>query len=435
MKRHLLFLGAALLLAGAFAPAADWPQFRGPERNGVSQETGLLKTWPEKGPALLWSFKEAGLGFSSFAVVDGKAYTLGTRGADEIVLALDAEKGTELWHAKIGPIFTFKGNIWGDGPRGTPTVAGTHLYALGGQGELLCLDVAAQGKEVWRKNLIKDFDGEMMTEWGYSESPLVDGNLLICTPGGPKGTLAALDKQTGAVVWRSTELTNKAPYSSPVAADIHGVRQYVQTSYIDDIQGGVISGFAPKGGKVLWSASLFKEQSYLIAPTPIVQGDLVYDTSTSGCHLFQISAAQQAKELYPSKSQKIVKNGHGGVILVGGHIYGHTEPSSWVCQDFKSGKRVWLERNLVPGKSGSLTSAAGLLYLYSDEGEVGLAEASPGEKMNLLSSFKIPARSQYPESRGTSKQSGVWSHPVIANGRLLLRDSELIFCYDIRDKK
>jgi hypothetical protein len=433
MHLRRLLPGAVVLLCGSLAGAADWPQWRGPERTGISQEKGLLESWPEQGPPLAWAYKNAGLGFSSFAVAGGKVYTVGTRDKDEIVIALDAAKGTELWTVKLGPIFEAYGN-WGDGPRSTPTVDGNVLYALGAQGELVCLDVS--GKEIWRKNLINDLGGEMMSDWGYSESVLIDGNMLVCTPGGDKGTLAALDKRTGAVLWRSKELTNKAPYSSIMVGDIHGTRQYIQTSYIDEFKGGVIGGFDAKDGKVLWTESIFKNSSYAIAPTPILRGDLVYVTSGygGGCHLFQIGADHKATELYTKPAQqKAVKCTHGGVLLIGEHIYGHSEPGLWVCQELKSGSVPWKERNSVEGLSGSITSAD-RLYLYSDSGEVGLAEINPKE-FTLVSSFKIPERSKFPETRLTSKDAKVWAHPVIANGHLLLRDAELIFCYDIRDKK
>lgn len=431
-----LFLGAVVLLVGSLVSAADWPQWRGPDRSGVSQEKGLLKTWPEKGPTLAWSFKNAGLGFSSIAVVGGKVYTLGTRDKDEVVLALDAVKGTELWTAVIGPIFTFEGNVWGDGPRGTPTIDGDRLYAIGGQGDLVCLDITANGKEVWRKSLLKDLDGEMMSEWGYSESPLIDGDVLICTPGGAKGTLAALDKKTGGVLWRSTELKNNAPYSSVIVAEIQGVRQYIQTSYISETEGGVVSGFAAKDGKVLWTEPIFKGHSYAIANTCIAPGDSVYVTSGygGGCHRFEIGPGQKAKDAYSKAKQKAVKCTHGGVLLIDGAIYGHTEPGSWVCQDFQTGNVNWSERNTVECRSGAITAAEGLLYLYSDEGEVGLASVDAKE-FKLVSSFKLPEASKYPETRPSSKQAKVWPHPVVANGHLFLRDAELIFCYDIRDKK
>src|SRR5262249_10602860 len=159
-------------------------------------------------------------GHSSFAVLGDKCYVLGTRGPDEVIIALDAKTGNELWMAKIGTIYEAFGN-WGHGPRSTPTIDGDRLYALGSQGDMVCVDVSNKGKEVWRKNLQKDFAGQQMDEannWGYSESPLIDGPYLICTPGGEKGTLAALDKKTGKLVWQSKDLTNKAPYSSIVAA-------------------------------------------------------------------------------------------------------------------------------------------------------------------------------------------------------------------------
>src|SRR5262245_34019522 len=324
-------IGSILLLSASLASAADWPQWRGPDRSGVSKETGLLKKWPEKGPPLTWTYRDAGLGFSSFAVVKDTLYTLGTRGEDEIVIALDAAKGKELWTAKIGSIFTFKGNQWGDGPRSTPTIDGNFLYALGGQGELVCLDVAQKGKEIWRKSLIKDFKGVMMSEWGYSESPLVDGDRLICTPGGSEGTVAALDKKTGAVLWRTKELTNKAPYSSAVVADIQGTRQYIQTSFVDDKAGGVVSGIAAKDGKVLWTMPMFSGPSYAIGPTPIVAGNTVFVTANSlnATHAFEISPDFKVTDKYPLKNQKNLKNFHGGVVLVEGHLYAHTDSLGW----------------------------------------------------------------------------------------------------------
>src|SRR5262249_16513455 len=150
----------------------------------------------------------------------------------------------------VGAIFTFQGNAWGDGPRSTPTVDGDRVYALGGHGDLLCVD--ARGKEVWRKNLAKDLGGEMMTEWGYSESVLVDAGQVGCTSGGEQGTLAAIDKKNGKVLWRSKELKYNAPYSSIVVATLSGVRQYVQLAYISDEEGSIVAGVAARDGKLLW---------------------------------------------------------------------------------------------------------------------------------------------------------------------------------------
>lgn len=434
MTRRFLSISLILLFAGMLS-AADWPQWRGPNRTGVSEEKGLLQSWPDKGPALAWTFENCGLGFSGFSIVGDRLYTMGARNEETYVIALDAAKGKEVWSTKVGKIFTYDGNYWGDGPRSTPTVDGDLLYALGGRGDLVCLQVK-DGKEVWRVNLMQDLGGEMMSEWGYSESVLVDGPNIICTPGGKKGTLAALDKKTGEVNWRSKDLTHKAPYSSIIAASIAGVRQYVQASYIDDIEGGFISGVAAADGRLLWSENIFKGSSYAVAPTPIVKGDLVYMTSGygGGCHLFEITAAggkQSAKELYSSKNRKTMKNTHGGVVPVGEHIYGHSERLGWVCQEFKSGDVVWMERFDLPSQSGAITCADGNLYLYDEEGNVALVKATP-EKWDPVSRFEIPRKSKLTEGRITSRSAKIWTHPVIANGKLYLRDQEFLFCYNIK---
>jgi outer membrane protein assembly factor BamB len=417
----------------------DWPQWRGPDRTGVSKENGLLKDWPAKGPRLVWTYSNAGVGFSTTAVVGDRLYTLGGIDESEYVIALDL-KGTqprELWKVKLGPILI--GHLqYGDGPRSTPTVDGKLLYALGGQGDLVCVALD-KGQEVWRKNLIKDLGGEMMTEWGYSESPLVDGDKLICTPGGDKGTLAALDKKTGAVRWRSTGLKNKAPYSSVVISEAGGVRQYVQNSYISEDEGGVVSGFDAKDGKVLWTAPLAKISSYAIVPTPIVRGDLVYVTAgyDYGCHLYQLKRTGDGfavNDLYKPRERRAFKNTHGGVVLVGEHVYGHSEKTGWVCQDFKTGKVAWLERDKLECTSGSITAADGMLYLYSDEGVAVLLSASP-KGWEEHGHFEIPQKSKVPEMRRGSRGAKIWTQPVIANGRLYLRDQELLFCFDISAKK
>jgi outer membrane protein assembly factor BamB len=428
-----------LLACVSLARADDWPQWRGPARSGISKETGLLKQWPEKGPQLLWKLKGdgVGFGFSSFAVVGDVLYTLGTKGNDEYIIAFDVVRRGNVWNTKIGPIFTFKGNTWGDGPRSTPTIDGNYLYALGGQGELVCVDITQKGKEVWRKNLIKDFNGQMMSEWGYSESPLVDGERLICTPGGADGTLAALDKKTGAVIWRSKELKHLAPYTSVTAAEINGVRQYIQLGTLSDKNDGFLSGVAAADGKVLWYTPLFKGYVYSLASSPpIVVDNTVYVTylseTTSNCHRFAIDKDFQVKDLYTGKSNNAIKNNHGGVVLVGDHIYGYSERAGWVCQDFKTGKALWNERDAIEG-GGSIIAADGRLYIYTDQGEVILAEANPKE-WTEISRFKIPETSKLRPMAETSSSAHIWAHPAIASGRLYLRDAELIFCYDIRAK-
>jgi outer membrane protein assembly factor BamB len=439
MKKRFLALLTAGALSATSLSAADWPQFRGPERTGRSEEKGLLQDWPKGGPPLLWTYNNAGLGFSSPAIVGDKLYTLGARGNDTFVICLSVSTGQEVWSHKLGPIFTFEGNTWGDGPRSTPTVDGDRLYAVGGYGDLVCLETA-KGREVWRKSFEKDFGGELMTYWGYSESVLVDGDKLVCTPGGPQGTLAALDKKTGQVLWRSTELKDKATYASLRVAEIAGVRQYIALTYINDADGSAVAGVAAKDGRLLWYYPFHKGSSYAVAPTPILEGDLVYVTAGygAGCRLLQVKAAGggklQVKELYSRKTQKNLKNTHGGVVLVGDHVYGHSERKRWVCQELKSGAIAWEDKNSLDCESGSIIYGDGRLYLYSDEGTAVLLKASP-KGWEETGRFDLPMKSKAPETRPTSQRAGVWTHPAIAGGRLYLRDQELLFCYDIRAKK
>ena len=255
MKLRFPLLFSCLLCTGLLpAQADDWPQYRGPDRTDVSREKGLLQDWPKDGPQLVWTFQDAGVGYSGPAIVGNRLYTMGGRGADEYVIVLDVATGKEVWSQKLGPLFTFAVNTWGDGPRSTPTVDGDLLYALGGQGELVCLKLD-KGEVVWRKNLIKDFDGKDTKtdpDWGYAESPLVDGEQVICTPGGTKGTMLALDKTTGKPLWRSMELKDEATYGSAVVAEFGGVRQLVQSTYKGGEEGGGIAGVEAKTGKLLW---------------------------------------------------------------------------------------------------------------------------------------------------------------------------------------
>src|SRR3954468_12336520 len=265
MKVTLGFVAACVVTTAmtAAASAADWPQYRGPERDGVSRETGLRKEWPEGGPPLLWSFDKLGLGYSGPAIVGDRLYISCGRGREEFVVAFDLPSGKggtelkEVWATKLGALFTWTGNKWNVGPNATPTVDGEFVYALGGFGDLVCVE-AATGKERWRKNLPRDLGGEVNPigggaekpaplGWGDASAPRVDGQQLICVPGGKQGLLAALDKTTGKVLWRSGDVTDQASYSSPIAIDVGGVRQYVQV-----VNSGMV-GVAARDGKRLWS--------------------------------------------------------------------------------------------------------------------------------------------------------------------------------------
>ncbi len=412
------FILPTLLTTAAFAaaaPSSDWPQWRGPARDDLSKETGLLKQWPAEGPKKLWSFTNAGQGYSGFAVAYGALFTMGTRDGSEVLMCLSAEKGHEVWSAKLGAIL---GNKWGDGPRGTPAVDGEKVYTLGGDGTLVCLNVK-DGKEVWRTTM-KDLGGKT-PGWGYTESVLVDGKLVLCTPGGPQGTMAALDKATGKLVWQSKDLTNNAHYSSIVAAAINGQPQYIQRTM------ETVFGVSPKDGKVLWQVPYPGKTA--VIPTPIVKGNQVYVTAGYGvgCLSFTIDDANNVKMLYDetASTDKVMKNHHGGVILLGDHVYGYSDGLGWICQDFKTGKLVWQERSKL-GK-GAIAYADGHFYcLDESNGTLALIEASPSA-WNEKSRFKLD-----PQTAIRSPSGRIWTHPVISNGRLYLRDQDLIHCYAVK---
>jgi outer membrane protein assembly factor BamB len=409
---------AAVGLAPLSLFALDWPQWQGPDRTNVSQETGLLKQWPEGGPKLLWTFKDAGMGYSSPAIVGDRLYTMGAREDKDWLFAVDVKNGQKIWATPIGDRFS---QDRGDGPRSTPTVDGDRLFALDGQGNLVCAKTQ-NGEMVWQKNLKGDLGGQMMNRWGYSESPLVDGEVVVCTPGGDKGTLAALDKNSGAVRWRSKGFTDAAGFSSLVVSEMGGVRQYVQMT------GKSVAGVAAKDGRLLWR--FLRNSPTAAIPTPICFDNSVYVSSGygAGCALLKISkedSSWKADEVYANKN---MVNHHGGVVHVGGHFYGYSDGKGWVCQDGKTGEVVWQERSRLA--KGSLTCAEGRLYCYSQtDGTAVLVEASPAGWMES-GRFTIPQQSKLPRPR-SQRRDNIWTHPVVANGKLYLRDQDLLFCYDV----
>jgi outer membrane protein assembly factor BamB len=429
--RALLAVAACLLVLSARAD--DWPQYRGPNRDDVSRERGLLKEWPATGPKLLWAYKDAGNGYSGPAIVGEVLYTQGARGDDEYVFALDltGKEPKEKWAVKVGP--TFVGPVkarWNRGPSATPSVANGHIYAIGGQGDLVCVDVA-QGNEVWRKSFLKDLGGEVSSAggaqdklaWGYAGSPLVDGDNVICVPGGADGTVAALHAKTGAVVWRSKGLTESATYSSPLAAKPGGKQQYIVM-----LQDGA-AGVDAATGNLLWRYTR-SEYGDIVAPTPVVKGDLVFITAApkGGRDLFKVTADGGIFAATKVYADRKLQNHLGGVVLVGNELYGCSGEgrTTWFCQEFQTGKILW-ENEEADVSTGSLTCADGKLYVLGEKtGEVGLVDASSAG-WKLISHFALPERSKVRPPGGK-----VWAHPVVANGKLYLRDQELIFCYEVK---
>lgn len=402
----------AVLALYPAAMHADWPQWRGPNRDGVSTETGLLKNWPKDGPPRVWMSEKCGLGYSGPAIVGNRLYTMGAFGDSEVLLAVDVDSGDELWATPIGQTL---GNNWGDGPRGTPTVDGNFIYALSAKGNLACV-AADSGDVVWSKNM-EEFGGAVPT-WGYSESPLVYEDKVICTPGGEKGSVIALNKQNGELIWQAAELQSGAHYASCILAQRPEGVECVQLLH------NQVVGLDVKTGDVWWTQPWPNPTAAI--PTPIIADQLVYVTSGYGvgCKLIEINPGHAAKEIYADKT---LKNKHGGVVLVDGHLYGHSEGAGWVCQELESGKQAWRERDAL--EMGAVTYAEGKLYCVGeDSGDVVLVDASPNGWQET-SRFTLSPQSDQRKPAGR-----IWTHPVICDGKLYLRDQNLLYCYDVRDR-
>jgi outer membrane protein assembly factor BamB len=402
----VLPLALSLLLPAA---AADWPQWRGPNRDGHSADANLLTQWPAGGPKLLWKTSGLGTGYSSVAVAGGRIITMGDLKDASFIIALDLD-GKELWRAKVGKT---GGNY--AGTRCTPTIDGGLVYGLGQFGDLVCVE-AKTGKERWRHNVDDELKGQV-GGWNYSESPLVDGDRLVCAPGGRRGTVAAFDKQSGKLLWQTKDYTDSAEYTSIVAATIAGKKQYVHLS------GDTLTGIDPESGAVLWKTE--RRGATATVPTPIVDGDRIYVTSGYGvgCNLFEVEKQGgdfKVTEVYKSKD---MVNHHGGVVKVGPHLYGYSDGKGWVCQELATGKTVWREKQKL-GK-GSIAYADGKLFLRQEDGKgtVVLIEATPKGWVEL-GRFDQPNRSN----------QNSWAHPVVCGGRLYLRDMDVLLAYDVGGK-
>jgi len=415
-----LVLGT-LLFAATSAGAADWPGWRGVNRDAVSSETGLLPEWGPGGPPVAWKANGIGAGLSSVSVVGERIYTMGDLADAQYVIALSRADGKIIWKTRVGP-------AWRDeygGPRGTPTVDGDLVYAIGTDGDLVCLE-AATGKERWRKSLSRDFGGSMMSGWKSSESPLVDGDRVVFTPGARDAAIVAADKKTGATIWRTTipdlgpRGRDGAAYSSVVVSNALGVRQYVQ------LLGRGLVGIRASDGKFLWGYNRVANDVANIS-TPIVRANWVfastgYQTGAAMLELHKAGEGIEAKELYFLGSS-VFQNHHGGLVLVGNHVYaGHGQSKGFpICVDFTSGKVAWGGdiRNAGSG-SAAVMYADGNLYFRYQNGVVLLIQATP-QGYRERGSFTIP-----------DVKNPSWPHLVIAGGRLFVREQDALYCYDLR---
>ena len=374
-------------------------------------EKGLLQDWPEGGPKKMWTVNDAGLGYSGVTVQAGSLYTMGAFDKKEMLLAYNSSSGEKLWEVHVGELLT---NGWGDGPRMSPTISNGKIYALGARGNLLCV-LAKNGKLVWKKSLVDDLGGKV-PGWGYTESVLVDQGKVICTPGGKDGAIAALDADSGRTIWRTKSFTDGAQYSSPISIMHQGKKQYVQLVMKN------IVGIDPGNGSVLWQSTW--PGKVAVIPTPIFSNGHVYVTSGYGvgCKLVKLG------DNYPTNvyENKVMKNHHGGVIKVGEHLYGYSDGVGWACQDFKTGELIWNEKKAL-GK-GAIAYADNRLYCQGEgDGRLILIDASPtGWKTH--GEFTIS-----PQTKKRNPKGRIWTHPVICDGKLYLRDQEYILCYDIKN--
>ena len=404
-----------LLMTLAFTSvtqADDWPQWRGPERTGISKETGLLQKWPADGPKLRWKATDIGTGYSSPSVVLGRVYLQTTRENDEFALALDELTGAKVWEVPVGKVGKNRGPQY-PGTRSTPTVDGDRLYCLASDGELSCLALT-KGDLKWKKHLRQDFGGEDGA-WAFSESVLIDGEALVCTPGGKATSLVALNKQTGETIWTSTvPAGGNAEYASIMIVDKGPVKQYVTF-----LRNGLV-GVEAKTGKFLWIYNKTIDQGANIL-TPVIEGDRVFSAgSRTGGGLVQVKAegnSVTAEQIYFARK---VAPGIGGAVLLDGNLYG-TSAQAMFCADFNTGEEKWTDRAVGPA---SLCYADGRLYVRGHaSGDVALVELSG-------SSYKEQGRIKQLDRSKTQ----AWPHPVIANGGLYLRDQEVLLCYDVAAK-
>jgi outer membrane protein assembly factor BamB len=405
MKGFLAFAGAVLLGVTAIHAATDWPQWQGPDRTRISKETGLRKEWPASGPPVVWTAIGLGSGYGSMAIAGDRVFLQGARGRTSVVIALNRADGKEVWSKALG---AYETNDRGPGPRGTPTVDGDRLYVLSENGDLACLKI--DGTEVWRRNILSDFAGRQL-QWLISESPLVDGPHVIVSPGGPGAGMVKLDKMTGKTVWASKDLSDPAGYSSVIAADVQGVRTYMTFTAAAGV------GVRASDGKLLFRYPRAANRTANIA-TPIFSNNKVFFTSAygTGGGLLDLTAHNgevTSKEVYFTLN---MKNHHGGVVLVDGYLYGFND-SILTCLEFATGNVMWRDRSV--GK-GSVTFADGSLYIQGENNVFGLAEATP-------SSYREKGRFNIPDKGLPS-----WAHPVVSDGRLYVRNQDMLLVYDIK---
>lgn len=405
-------------VAAAAVSAADWPQWRGPHRDGISQEKGLLKEWPKEGPKVAWQIDDLGDGYSTPSVARGRLFLLANKGLDdEFVKCLGAKDGKEIWSHRIGKVGNPDQKPSYPAARSTPTVDGDVLFALGSDGDLACLETAT-GKPRWQKNIREEFSGKPGI-WAYSESPLVDDDVLVCTPGGAEATMAAFDKRTGDVIWKAALAdADEAAYASPIVVENGGVKQYVQL-----LQKGLV-GIDAKTGALLWRYAKPVSPFNANIPTPVESEGYIYVASAGkGGGAVKLKKTDEGTfdpvEVYFANK---LPTAIGGAVKVGSFLYS-TTAQAMLCVEFETGEVKWQERALG---AASLCYADGRLYLHGENGEVALVEPSP-ESYLEKGRFTPPGAPSEPKGMGKP-----WAYPVVADGRLYIRDRDTLWAFDIK---
>lgn len=406
-----------LVVAAAISvAAADWPQWRGPNRDGISQEKDLLQRWPHEGPKLVWKATDIGSGYSTPSVVGDRLYLLANEGLEnEFVAAISARDGKRIWRTRVGNVGQPNQMPRFPAARSTPTVEGDVLYALGSDGDLACLETDS-GKIRWRKHLRSDFGGKPGT-WAYAESPLIDGDTLVATPGGSEATFVALNKKTGDVIWKCPVLGGEeAAYASALAVETGGIRQYVQL-----LQKGLV-GVEAKTGKFLWRFDKPVSRFNANIPTPVFADGIAYAGSAgTGGGAVKLQAKDGSVAAEPLYFEASLPTAIGGAVKLGDYLYG-TTGSALLCIEFQTGQVKWKERALG---AASICFADGRLYLHGENGEVALVEASP-------KGYREQGRFTPPDPpKRVNNMEKAWAYPVVAGGRLYLRDHGCLWCYDV----
>ncbi len=423
MSRFLLvgvLAGLVACLTGSALLAQQeesWPQWRGPDRTDIGSAENTLQEWPSGGPEQLWISRKGGLGYSGFAVVQDFLVTMGEEDGQQFVTALDPNTGSTIWTTPTGRGYE---NRWGGGPRGTPTIDADRVYALDARGKLVCLNLK-DGAKIWSQDLTEL--GGKIPQWGYSESVFVDSDQVVCTPGGSQGAVAAFNKESGELKWQLSGNTEVAHYSSIMKAEINGQLQYVQ------LMAKKLLGIS-MNGDLLWQSDWPGRTA--VIPTPIIEGNEVYISSGYGVgsKKVKVGSGNEVSDVWKNTT---MKNHHGGVIKVDNHLYGYSDRVGWVCQDWTTGEMVWNFKKMDNQEGGLGKGAIGyangqFICVSESTGTVVLIDA-------VSSGWSEKGRfTLEPQTDRRKPQGRIWVHPVVVDGKLYLRDQEIVYCYDVSDK-